>query len=169
MKKLTLAALAPALLLTACGGGGDPEETIAAIRHNETAQLQSIESGDLVGIARLYDDNAVLVRPDGTTLDGGAAIANAYGDLLEDPNFALSSEPVDGWASASDDLAVVTSSVDFTVTDPETGEAVTMPLISQTVWERAPGASWKIVSAYNVERAVEAAPAEAEAEAEAAE
>lgn len=167
MKKLTLAALAPALLLTACGGG-DPAETVAAIRQTEMSQLQSIESGDLVGIARLYADEAVLVRPDGTIVDGGAAIANAYGDLLEDPNFALSTEPLNGWASSADDLAVVTSLVDFTTTDPETGEAVTMPLISQTVWERAPGSSWKIVSAYNVERAAEAAPAE-EAEPEAAE
>ncbi len=167
MKKLTLAALAPALMLTACGGG-DPEETIAAIRHNETAQLQSIESGDLVGVARLYADEAVMIRPDGTTLMGGAEIANAYGDLLEDPNFALVSEPVDGWASTGDDLAVVTSNVDFTTSDPETGEAVTMPMISQTVWERAPGASWKIVSTYNVARAGEAAPAGADPEVEAA-
>lgn len=164
MKKLTLAVLAPAILLAACGGG-DPAETVAAIRHNETAQLQSIESGDLVGVARLYADNATLVRPDGTMLVGGAAIADAYGDLLEDPNFALSSEPVDGWASTGDDLAVVTSNVTFTTTDPESGEAVTTPLVSQTVWERAPGSSWKIVSAYNVARADNAAAAAEEPEA----
>ncbi len=168
MKKLTLGVLVPAVLLAACGGG-DPAETLAAIRHNETAQLQSIESGDLVGIARLYTDGATLVRPDGTVLEGGAAIADAYGDLLEDPNFALASEPVDGWASTGDDLAVVTSNVDFTTSDPETGEAVTMPLISQTVWERSPGSSWKIVSAYNVARATDAVPDAEEAETEAAE
>lgn len=160
MKKLTLAALAPVILLAACGDG-DPAETVAAIRHDETAQLQSIESGELVGIARLYADNATLVRPDGTTLVGGAAIADAYGDLLEDPNFALPSEPVDGWASTGDDLAVVTSNVNLTTTDAQSGEAVTMPLVSQTVWERAAGSSWKIVSSYNVARAADtAAPAE---------
>ena len=158
MKKITLTALAPVLLLTACGGG-DPAESVAAIRQTEISQLQSIESGDLVGIARLYADEAVLVRPDGTVFNGGAAIADAYGDLLEDPNFALTIEPLDGWASSADDLAVVTSNVDFTTTDPETGEAVTTPLISQTVWQRAAGSSWSIISAHNVARADEA-PAE---------
>lgn len=168
MKKFQLAALAPVLLLAACGGGGNPEESVAAIRHTELSQLQSIQSGDLVGIARLYADDAVLVRPDGTTLTGGAAIADAYGDLLEDPNFALASEPVSGWAAGSDDLAIVTSNVAFTTSDPETGEAMTVPLSSQTVWQRAAGSSWKIISVYNVARADEAPEAEA-AEMEAAE
>ena len=31
----------------------------------------------------------------------------AYGDLMEDPNFALSIEPRDGWAAGSGDLAVI--------------------------------------------------------------
>ncbi len=47
-------------------------------------------------------------------------------------------------------MAVVTSTVAFTTSDPETGEAVTLPLNSQTVWQRETGATWQIVSAYNV-------------------
>ncbi len=161
MKTLYLAGLlAPALLLAACGGG-DPAESIDAIRHTELAQLESIASKDLVGIARLYRDDARLVRPDGTVLEGGAAIADAYGDLLEDPNFALTMEPVSGWASSDGELAVVTSLVQFTTTDPATGEAVTQSLDSQTVWHRETGATWKIISAYNVARQPEAASAEA--------
>ncbi|GAA0268100.1 hypothetical protein GCM10009127_04830 [Alteraurantiacibacter aestuarii] len=160
MKKIVLASLAPIALLAACGGG-DPAESVAAIRHTEQGQLDSIASGDLVGIARLYSDNAHLVKPDGTVLDGGVAIVEEYDRLLADPNFALTMEPLNGWASASDDLAVVTSKISFTTTDPETGEAVTMPLESQTVWQRATGSTWKIVSAYNVAVAPAAeAPAE---------
>ena len=162
MKKFHLAAaLAPVLLLAACGGG-DPAESIAAIRNTEQAQLESIAAKDVVGAARLYRDDARLVRPDGTVLEGGAAIADAYADLLEDPNFAIAMEPVGGWASSDGELAVVTSTVQFTATDPATGEAVTTPLDSQTVWHRETGATWKIISAYNVARA--AAPAEAPAE-----
>ncbi|HSG55910.1 MAG TPA: nuclear transport factor 2 family protein [Paracoccaceae bacterium] len=165
MKKLSLAALAPMLLLAACGGG-DPAESVAAIRQTELGQLDSIASKDIVGIARLYRDDARLVKPDGTVLDGGVAIVEEYGALLEDPNFALTMEPGLGWASADGELAVVTSNVQFTSTDPATGEAVTVPLDSQTVWHRESGSTWKIISAYNVARP--AAPAE-EAAAEAAE
>ncbi len=166
MKKVLLASLAPMVLLAGCGGA-DPEESVAAIRHTEQSQLDSIASGDLVGIARLYADDAKLVRPDGTVLEGGVAIVEEYDALLQDPNFALTTEPLEGWASTADDLAVVTSHVDFTTTDPETGEPVTMPLYSTTTWARDTGSTWKIVSAFNVamapaEEAVEEPVAEAE-------
>jgi uncharacterized protein (TIGR02246 family) len=147
MKNMYLAALAP-LLLSACGAA-DPAESLAAIRQTEQAQLDSIAGKDLVGAARLYTDDARLVRPDGTVLEGGAAIAEAYGDLMEDPNFALSIEPDQGWASTDGDLAVVTSRVTFTTTDAASGQPVATPLHSQTVWTRETGATWKTVSAFN--------------------
>lgn len=161
MKTIRFAALAStaslALLLAACGST-DPAESIAAVRHNEQGQLDSIAGKDLVGTVRLYRDDAKLVRPDGSVLDGGEAIAEAYGDLLEDPNFALTIEPLDGWASSDGDLAVVTSAVRLTATDGS-GAAVTTPLTSQTVWTRESGAGWKIVSAFNVPAEPAAAPA----------
>ena len=155
-------ALAPALLLAACGST-DPAESIAAIRQTEQAQLDSIANKDLVGAVRLYTDDAKLVRPDGSVLEGGEAIAEAYGDLMEDPNFALTIEPRDGWAAGSGDLAVVTSAVSLTMTDAATGQPVTQELNSETVWTRATGATWKIVSAYTApaQPAAAAAPAEA--------
>ncbi|MEO5706225.1 MAG: nuclear transport factor 2 family protein [Alteraurantiacibacter sp.] len=153
-----LASAAPfALLLAACGST-DPAESIAAVRHNEQGQLDSIAGKDLVGAVRLYRDDARLVRPDGSVLDGGEAIAEAYGDMLDDPNFALTIEPLDGWASADGDMAVVTSAVSITATDPATGTALTAPLTSQTVWTRENGAGWKIVSAFNVPAEPAAAP-----------
>lgn len=164
-KSLALVAIAPALMLTACGSGADPDAIVETIRLTEQSQLDSIASDDLVGIARLYADEAVLVRPDGSRLEGGAAIAEEYGDLVEDPNFALTIEPVSGWASTAEDLAVLTSLVDFTTSDPETGEPVTMPLASQTVWTRETGGTWTIVSAYNVPVVTADTPADAEAEA----
>lgn len=166
MNKITmLTAATGALLLAACGGG-DPAESIAAIRQTEQAQLDSIAGDDLVGAVRLYRDDARLLRPDGSVLEGGEAIAEAYGDLLEDPNFALTIEPQDGWASSDGELAVVTSAVSMTMTDPASGQPVTTPMTSQTVWTRESGATWKIVSAYNAPAAPAAAvPAEAPAEA----
>ncbi|TIX48803.1 YybH family protein [Alteraurantiacibacter aquimixticola] len=168
MKKLHLAALAPVLMLAACGSGVDPQESVDAIRQTELSQLQSIESKDLVGIARLYRDDAVLVKPDGTVLEGGVAIVDEYAALLEDPNFSIAIEPQEGWGSEGGDLAVIDSLVNFTTSDPETGEPVTLPMTSQTVWHRETGSTWKIISAYNVALAEESA-ADDGAEAEAAE
>jgi len=151
MKNRIWAALAATTMLASCGSGADPAVVVDTIRQVEQSQLDSIASNDLVGIARLYADNAVLVRPDGSTLVGGAAIADAYGELIEDPNFALTTEPVGGWAAASEDLAVVTSNVDFTASDA-TGAPATQEMYSQTVWTRATGGTWKIVSAINAPR-----------------
>lgn len=145
-------ALASAVLLAGCGGGTDPQAVIDAVRATEQGQLQSLAADDLVGVVRLYADDAVLVRPNGSRIEGGAAIAEEYGDLVEDPHFALAIEPVAGWASAADDLAVLTSNVDFTTTDAATGEAATMPMFSQTVWRREAGGTWMIVSAFNAPR-----------------
>ena len=163
MKKLVLAAVAPMALLAACSGSADPAAVVETVRLTELSQLQSIESGDVVGIARLYADDAKLVRPDGTVLEGGAAIAEEYAALLTDPNFALTIEPTGGWASESDDVAVLTSHVAFTTSDPATGEPMTVDLDSQTVWTKASGGSWMIRSAYNVAQPAAEAPAEAEA------
>jgi len=160
MTKRLIAGLVATSMLAGCGGGADPAQVVETIRATEQSQLQSIESDDLVGIARLYADDAVLVRPDGSVLEGGEAIAHAYGDLLEDPNFALEVEPQGGWASTAEDLAVIKSHVNFTTTDAETGEASTMPMVSQTVWTRAAGGSWMIVSAINAPAPVEESPAE---------
>lgn len=157
MKRLGLVLVAPVTLLAGCGGA-DTAETVDAVRATEHSQLQSIASDDLVGIARLYTDDAVLVRPDGSVLDGAQAIVEQYADLVEDPNFALTIEPRGGWASSASDLAVLTSDVEFTTTDPDTGEANLLPMTSQTVWRRESGGTWKIVSSYNVARAGAAQP-----------
>ncbi len=160
--RLIIAVLAPMLLLAGCGGGKDPAAVVDAVRATEQAQLQSLAADDLVGVVRLYADDAVLVRPDGSRIVGGAAIADEYGALIADENFALSIEPVGGWGSAADDLAVLTSNVDFTTSDPETGEPATLPMFSQTVWRREAAGTWMIVSAFNAPRQA-AQPAEPEA------
>lgn len=166
MAKRIFALAATATLLASCGGGANPDDVVETVRLTEQSQLQAIDADEVVGIVRLYADDAVLVRPDGSVLNGGAAIGEEYAHLIEDPNFAITIEPTDGWASENDDLAVLTSQVTFTTSDPETGEPVTLPMTSQTVWTKDPGGSWMIRSAYNVAQVAEEEPAE---EAEAAE
>ncbi len=153
---------ATATLLAGCGGGLDPDGVVETVRQTEQSQLQSIASDDVVGIARLYADDARLVRPDGSVLEGGAAIGAEYAQLVEDPNFGLTINPTGGWASEGDDLAVLTSDVAFTTSDAETGEPVTLDMTSQSVWTKAPGGSWMIRSAYNVAKGDDGAEAESE-------
>lgn len=160
MAKRILATIVGASLLAACSGGANPEDVVETVRLTEQSQLQAIEADEVVGIVRLYADDAVLVRPDGSALNGGAAIGDEYARLIEDPNFAITIDPTDGWASANDDLAVLTSQVTFTTSDPETGEPVTLPMTSQTVWTKDPGGSWMIRSAYNVAQVADEAPVE---------
>ncbi|WP_137680804.1 YybH family protein [Aurantiacibacter suaedae] len=169
MRIAVLATLTATTLLAACSGGADPDDVIATIRATEQAQLDAIASDDLVGIARLYADDAVLVRPDGTRLLGGAAIADGYGDLIADPAFHIEVSPANGWAATSEDLATLASNVDITTTDPETGEPVTEQMISQTVWTRQSGGTWMIRSAINVPRTSGQAEPTAETSVEAAE
>ena len=152
MAKGSIAILLAATLVGGCSGGANPQDVVDTVRQTEQSQLQAIASDDVVGIARLYADDARLVRPDGTVLQGGGEIGAEYATLVEDPNFALTIEPRDGWASSGDDLAVLTSEVEFTTSDPESGEPTTLPMTSQTVWTKDPGGTWMIRSAYNVAR-----------------
>ena len=152
MAKGSIAIVLAATLVGGCTGGADPQDVVETVRQTEQSQLQAIASDDVVGIARLYADDARLVRPDGTVLQGGGEIGAEYAMLVDDPNFALTIEPRDGWASSGDDLAVLTSDVEFTTSDPETGEPTTLPMISKTVWTKAPGGTWMIRSAYNIAR-----------------
>ena len=166
MRTAILATLAATTMLAACSGGADPDDVIATIRATEQAQLDAIASDDLVGIARLYADDAVLVRPDGTRLVGGAAIADGYGDLIADPAFHIEVSPANGWASTGEDVAALASNVDITTTDPETGEPVTEQMISQTVWTRQSGGTWMIRSSVNAPRTYGQAEAMADTAAE---
>lgn len=150
MARRILALASTATLLAGCSAGTDPAEVVETIRLTEQSQIQAIEADEVVGIVRLYADDARLVRPDGSVLEGGAAIGAEYAELISDPNFSITIEPTQGWASASNDLAVLTSDVTFTTSDPETGEPDTLPMTSQTVWTRDAGGGWMIRSAYNV-------------------
>lgn len=144
-------ALAPlTLLLAACGSSTDPDTTIATVRATEQAQLESIVADDLRGAVRIYADDATRVAPGSDPLSGPDAIGGMFETLLADPNFAIETTPGPAFAATSGELAVTTSTVRITSTDPVSGEAVTVPVANQTVWRKPTGLSWQIVSDYNV-------------------
>ena len=148
--------LAPLALLAACGSSADPAETLETVRATEQAQLEAIGTKDLRGAIRNYQADAVVVLPSGAAT-GAAAIEGAFESLLADANLSLDVTPQSGWAAESGDLAVTTSTGQLTTSGEAGGDAVTIPIDSQTVWRRTAGQPWQIVSEYIVERPVAAA------------
>lgn len=145
MKRIPILALAPIAMLSACGSA-DPDQVLETVRATEQAQFQAVASRDLHGAVRNYADGAVLVVPGHSPATDGEAIAATFDAWLSDPNFRIEMTPDAGWASAAEDLAVTTASGTITITDAETGEALTIPVTSQTVWTRTSGQPWRIVS-----------------------
>jgi ketosteroid isomerase-like protein len=135
-------------LLAACGSA-DPSEVLDTVRATENAQLQAMAAKDLRGATRNYDSAAMLLTPGGTPVTGAEAIEQRYDALLADPNFAIAMEPGEAWAAESGELATTTATGTVTTTDATSGKPVTTPIVNQTVWRRADGVGWKIVSEHN--------------------
>lgn len=142
-------AAAPLVLLAACGTGADPEDTLRTVRLTEKAELDAIAAHDLDGVMRHYEDDAVLVSPNGAPAQGTAAIRVAFEAMLADPGLSLELSPGPGWAASSGDLAVTTATIRFTTGDGEAGAPTTLSVANQTTWRRASGATWKIVADHN--------------------
>jgi uncharacterized protein (TIGR02246 family) len=143
-------AFAAVPLLAACGATGDPDTVLDTVRMTELAQIEALQAKDLGGVLRVYEPDATLVAPDGTTVKGDAAIKSEFEKLLADPNLKVDYKQGRGWAAGSEDLAVTTGSATITTTDAATGKPATTAFDYQTVWRKADGGPWKIVSDYDV-------------------
>jgi ketosteroid isomerase-like protein len=149
MRAATLSlALVP--LLAACGSTVDPNATLDTVRMTEQAQIDAIKAKDLRGATRVYADNATLVVPGGATVSGMAAISGEFQKMLADPALQVDFKQGPGWASKGGDLAVTTGSATITTTDAASGKPATTAFNFQTVWRKAEGSPWQIVSDYDV-------------------
>lgn len=145
------AAVPLALLLGACGSAIDRDAVLETVRATEQAQLQAIASKDLRGAVRNYEDDAVLVTPGEPPAEGGEAIAAAFDGMLADPNLKIEITPGAAWVSEAGDLAVTTSTAHYFTSEPGSERPVELAVSNQTVWRKATGKPWMIVSDYNVE------------------
>jgi len=164
MKRYSILAPALAIALAGCGSAGNPETALEAVRDTEQAQLQAIAAGDLRGAVRNYEDGALLVTPGRAPASGGEAIAAAFDEMLADPNLKVDVTPGPAWAAENGDLAVTTSTARYTTVEPGTGKPVEQTVSNQTVWRKAAGKAWMIVSDYNVELPSADSPTNAPAE-----
>ena len=150
MTRIPYLALAPVVLLAACGSAEDPDTVLESVRATEQAQLEAIAGKDLRGAVRNYDDAAILVTPGKAPASGGEAIAAAFDDMLDDPNLKVEVTPGPAWASENGDMAVTTATARYTTTEPGSDKPVELTVSNQTVWRKPTGKPWKIVSDYNV-------------------
>jgi len=146
--RMRLLALAALPLLAACGAA-NPDEVLGTVRDTEQTQLQAVAAKDVRGATRNYDPAAVVLAPGGASVNGVAAIEAEYRRLLADPAFNIAMTPDKGWASESGELAVTTATGTVTTTDAASGKPVTVPIANQTVWHKANGVGWQIVSEHN--------------------
>jgi len=142
-------AMAPVILLAACGTGTDPEDTLETVRLTEKAQLDAIAADDADGVMRHYEDDTELVLPGASPAKGPDAIRPAIEALLADPGLTMELEPGAGWAASSGDMAVTNSTIRYTTGAGQGGGQTTIPVANQKVWRRASGATWKIVADHN--------------------
>lgn len=150
MKRYVWLALAPIALLAACGPSADSGQVTETVRMNEQTHHEAIAAKDINGVMRLYADDAVVFVPETSPITGGEAIRAYFQQMLADPNLSIERTAGQSWTSSSGDLAVTTYSAEFTHTDPGSGERQAVPMNNQTVWAKAPGADWQIVSDHNV-------------------
>jgi ketosteroid isomerase-like protein len=78
-------------------------------------------------------------------VSGKAAIGDALGPMMQDPNFSLSFEANAVDVARSGDLAYETGAYSMSLTDPATRRVVTEKGNYIVVWKKQADGSWKVV------------------------
>lgn len=154
--KITMPLVAlPLLMLAACTQKTEPPVDSAAvldsIRMVEASQIAAINGADAATASAAYSADAVLVTPGSPVAASADAIRASADAMAKDANTALVITPGKGWVSASGDMAVTTSTVKYTFTDPKTGAAKTIDGANQSLWRKQDDGSWKLVADFNAE------------------
>lgn len=153
MRAILFVTLAPAMLIAGCNqptadAPADPAAALAAIDAVEQGQASAINARDLAGATAVYADDARFFDAGSPAVSGSEAIKASFEGLLADENAALEITRATSWAAASGDLVVTQATYKFTTTG-EDGQPVTVDGLNQTVWQKQPDGSWKIVSDFN--------------------
>lgn len=91
-----------------------------------------------------YAEDAVIMLEDSPDVSGKAAIREAIGGMMQDPNFSLTFEPDKVVTSRSGDLAYETGPYALTLSDPKK-KATTEKGHYLVVWQKEAGGAWKVV------------------------
>lgn len=104
----------------------------------------SAQAKDADKFASFYAENATVMFEDMPDISGKAAIREAIGGMMQDPNFALSFAADKVVAARSGDLAYETGTYEMSMSDPKQKPA-TEKGHYVVVWQKEPGGAWKVV------------------------
>jgi len=156
MKRIPVFALALALLLAGCAGGGSstpsPADTakahdaaVQAIKETESAWMTDINTKDVEKWLSYYTDDASVLVVNAPIATGKDAIRNILKPMLSDPAFAIQFSASRVEVAGSNDLGFTQGTYSMTMTDPKTKKPVTEKGKYLTVFRKQPDGSWKSV------------------------
>lgn len=102
------------------------------------------EAKDADKFASFYAEDGVLMLEDAPDVSGKAAIREAIGGLMQDPNFSLTFEPDRVVAARSGDLAYETGAYALTLSDPKKKPSTDKGHYV-VVWQKQADGAWKAV------------------------
>lgn len=103
------------------------------------------QAKDVEKFVSAYADDAVMMFEDAPDVSGKAAIREALGGLMQDPNFSLTFGTTAVDVARSGDLAYEAGNYSLTMTDPTTKKAVNEKGNYIVVWKKQADGSWKVV------------------------
>jgi uncharacterized protein (TIGR02246 family) len=103
----------------------------------------SAQAKDADKFASFYAEDAVILLEDAPDISGKAAIREALGGMMQDPNFSLTFEPTKVVAARSGDLAYETGTYALTLSDPKK-KASTEKGHYVVVWQKGADGTWKV-------------------------
>jgi ketosteroid isomerase-like protein len=136
--------------LVACTSAPAPiadtrEADAAAIRATEVAWKAAWSTKVADNITPYWAEDATVMAPGIPTVKGADAIKKVIGELVSDPNFALTLQTVTVEASRGGDYGYTQGTYAVTATDPATKKAVTEKGKYLTLYMKQPDGSWKSV------------------------
>lgn len=117
----------------------------AAIRSAAKDWAAAAEAKDAEKFVSFYTDDATLMLEDSPDFQGKAAIREAIGGMMQDPNFALSFETTQVEVARSGDFAYERGTYTITTTDPKTKKPVIENGSGLVVWQKQQDGTWKVL------------------------
>jgi uncharacterized protein (TIGR02246 family) len=147
--RVVLFAVTVVLILAACAQQPPPAPPDtraadeAAIRSLVKQWSDSAATKDPAKFAAFYADDALFLFENMPLVSGKAAIAEALGPMMQDPNFALTFGPTKVDVARSGDIAYETGTYQLTLTDQKTKKPFPTKGKYIVVWKKV-GDTWKV-------------------------
>ena len=137
------------LALTGCSQSPAPDSREAnarVLRDGEVAAFVKDWAGkDADRIAAHYTDDGTVMFPNAPVMTGKDAIGKGMKDVLADPNWSLTLQPVQVEVSRSGDLGYVRGTYLLTATDSPSKKVATERGRFVTIFRKEADGSWKAV------------------------